>query len=136
MGLISEIIAENQRKKELKWFMKIKNTRKYYDVFGDELEGSEAQMSFLLRNFEMDILIRMFKGKPAYILYDDQYIEIFFAHSLTTTDMCIVMNDTQYETWDQDYQAAIILDAAGNLIDTYRGSMKYDRNSEDQTILI
>ena len=94
-------------------------------------------MRFLLRNFDLDTLTRMFKRKPAYIMFEDHYIEVFFVHSLTVDDMCIVFNNTDLAGQEgEDDQAAIILDKNGKLIDTYIGEMKYDYNSDDQTILI
>ena len=93
-------------------------------------------MEFLLRNFDVDVIQRMLKQKEAWIMFDDYYIEVFFAHSLTTDDMCIVFNNTQCEGEDEDEQAAITIDRDAKLINTYIGDIKYDYNSEDQTILI
>ena len=138
MGAFSEFIHQQQLKNEEKIYYKILETDMYRDIFGNWLYSTDAQMRFLLRNFELDIIWRMLKKKPAYILFEGHYIEIFFAHSLTTDDMCIVFNYTDYDESmeDEDAQAAITIDKSGKLIDSYIGDVKYDYTKEDQTILI
>ena len=133
---LSDLLYEHKLKKEAEQVSRILNTRSYKDAFGNTLNASQKQMEFLLRNFDVDVIQRMLKQKEAWIMFDDYYIEVFFAHSLTTDDMCIVFNNTQCEGEDEDEQAAITIDRDAKLINTYIGDIKYDYNSEDQTILI
>lgn len=133
---LSDLLYEHKLKKEAEQVSRILNTRSYRDAFGNKLNASQKQMEFLLRNFDVDVIQRMLKQKEAWIMFDDYYIEVFFAHSLTTDDMCIVFNNTQCEGEDEDEQAAITIDRDAKLINTYIGDIKYDYNSEDQTILI
>ena len=92
----SELLEERRIRKEVKNTSHILNTRTYRDAFGNVLTASQKQMEFLLRNFDPDVIVRLLKRKPAYIIVDDYYVEVFFAHSLTTKDMCIVFNNFQY----------------------------------------
>ena len=133
---LSDLLYEHKLKKEAEQVSRILHTRSYRDAFGNKLNASQKQMEFLLRNFDVDVIQRMLKQKEAWIMFDDYYIEVFFAHSLTTDDMCIVFNNTQCEGEDEDEQAAITIDRDAKLINTYIGDIKYDYNSEDQTILI
>ena len=133
---LSDLLYEHKLKKEAEQVSRILHTRSYRDAFGNKLNASQKQMEFLLRNFDVDVIQRMLKQKEAWIMFDDYYVEVFFAHSLTTDDMCIVFNNTQCEGEDEDEQAAITIDRDAKLINTYIGDIKYDYNSEDQTILI
>ena len=136
MGAFSEFIHRQQLKNEERIYRKILDTEVYKDVWGNWLNSTERQMRFLLRNFELDTIWRMLKAKPAYIIVDDYYVEIFFAHSLVKDDMCIVFNNNECEGPDEAEQAAITINSNGKLIDTYIGDVKFDYTKEDQTILV
>lgn len=132
---LSELLENKKEQKRAKTISRIHNLRHYRDAFGNELKSSKEQMEFLLRNFDLDLIQKMLKNKRAYILFDERYVEVFFAHSLTTEDMCIVLTVVDPEE-GEDEQAAITLDNKAKLIDTYIGEIKYDYNQEDNRILI